>query len=248
MKTFKWNQVPEKYLDRAAIEISHVNSSGETLCGRCERATRGKCPWAQKGKPYPGWTATKTVLGVQKESLADSYLVTDCPGFVATWEEVRIINRRGKAKDLLVRQIKQKPAEWQDEGVIALTNAMVKNAREEYILYKSHRANVSEWVRSAKYIDNPEKALADWSAAAKEFDKDPTQKERLLLGISKEEWDRRQEAKKKAKLRTRIIIYNTGTDLMFAECEQCGAEIDLSKNRPRWCPVCKLLVKEVVEA
>lgn len=250
MKTFRWNDIPEKYLDRAAIEINRDNrpNASKTICDNCERATRGRCPWAQEGKPYPGWTATETSIKMNHDESVKSYIITKCPGYVATWEKIRIITKKGKKKDLLVRRIKQKPAMWQDEGVVALTNAIVKSAREEYILFKSHRAQISHWVRSAKYIENPEKALDDWAEAAQIYDKDPTQKERLLLGITEEEWKKRQEAKHKAKLRTRIIIYNAGTDMAFAECEHCGAEIELTERRPRWCPSCKLIIKEVVEA
>ena len=250
MKTYRWDEIPAKYLDRAASDVTSDERActSRTLCDNCERATRGKCPWAQDGKPYPGWTAAETIIKMNRDESVKSFVVKKCPGYVATWEKIRIITQKGKKKDLLVRRIKQKPAQWQDEGVAALTNAIVKSAREEYILFKSHRAQVSAWVRSAKYIDNPEKALADWSEAASVYDKDPTQKERLLLGITEEEWKKRQEAKQKAKLRTRIVIYNAGTDMAFAECEHCGAEIELTDRRPRWCPRCKLIIKEVVEA
>lgn len=54
----------------------------ETLCWRCEWAAGkdGKCAWASRFKPVPGWKATPTVL-TPDDRPVDSFDVIECPLF-----------------------------------------------------------------------------------------------------------------------------------------------------------------------
>lgn len=73
----------------AAIKVEN-----ETLCWKCKCATNPagtNCPWADKGKPVPGWEAklgkviyTQAVDGGQQKYQA--YIVKQCPLFVKDYE------------------------------------------------------------------------------------------------------------------------------------------------------------------
>ena len=75
----------------------------ETICWTCKFCTRVTlpnpnyknnnnenkffiCPWVTQYKPVPGWSATETKLKVAPKQTIDSYLVHECPYYVADLE------------------------------------------------------------------------------------------------------------------------------------------------------------------
>lgn len=69
----------------------------ETICWTCKFCTGATlpnpnpkdknkfflCPWVTQYKPVPGWSATETKLKVAPKKTIDSYLVHECPYYIA---------------------------------------------------------------------------------------------------------------------------------------------------------------------
>ena len=55
-----------------------------TKCWTCQNAC-GKCSWSKKLIPVKGWTAmpTKIAVNAVRGIYTDSYLVLDCPKYIA---------------------------------------------------------------------------------------------------------------------------------------------------------------------
>lgn len=70
--------------------MAGIKRENDTLCWQCKCSTNPlgtKCPWADKGKPVPGWTAvpgkmirTQLEDGTYKKEQA--YIVKSCPLFI----------------------------------------------------------------------------------------------------------------------------------------------------------------------
>lgn len=246
-KAFYSDSVPLKYLDRPAKEPGPLLDRSVSICNECERATRGHCPWAERFEPHPGWTATKKEMKTGYLTW-ETYKVHACPRFAPTWEKIRIVNRKtGKAKTLLVRRYPQKPERYQPEGVISLLAAVIKASREDYIISPKERPKIKRWIYRQNYLSNPDCVLQEWDEAARIFKLHPERKEQLLMGISDEEWAKRQEKNRLEKLRGVWIIFNAGTPDAFAECSSCGHEHPMTKHFPRRCPACQTLMKRCVK-
>lgn len=55
----------------------------QTICWGCQRATGG-CSWADHGQqPVDGWKAIKTRLRAKTDEYTTSYIVLECPLFIA---------------------------------------------------------------------------------------------------------------------------------------------------------------------
>lgn len=53
-----------------------------SLCWSCERAGRASCEWMQRGVPVKGWNAEPTIVYLNKNRRAHSFMVRECPKFV----------------------------------------------------------------------------------------------------------------------------------------------------------------------
>lgn len=243
MKTLYADKVPNNIKDRPAQEVPHQTFK-TTICDNCERATRGHCPWAQEGKPIKGWTAEKTVIhNAGLRASIESYMVIDCPGYVPTWIPIKLVRPGKKTKHLFVRKCVNHPDTWSEDGVTNLLAAMMKSAREDYILIPRDRKQIAEWVRGLKFLDNPEEILSDWKGLARIYDLHPEKKQQLLSGLSDEAWEKQEAKKAHEKLRAYWIVYNSGESDMFAECEHCGREIEIRRAFPRRCPGCDVIMR-----
>lgn len=73
-----------------------------TKCWECEWAAgkNGKCPWATKFEPVPGWEAIPTKLLVSGRQKIDSFIVVECPEFELMREiKLGIIESAGKTRE-----------------------------------------------------------------------------------------------------------------------------------------------------
>jgi hypothetical protein len=60
-----------------------LDSDKKTLCWKCGNAASKGCSWSDKFIPVDGWTAEYKPIKVARNRIADSYLVTACPEYIA---------------------------------------------------------------------------------------------------------------------------------------------------------------------
>lgn len=273
-KTFYVNEIPEKYLNRSALQETPGQHDDETLCANCERAMRGRCPWREEGKPYPGWTAIRRDMVLSSGNSVvsvESYYVRACPGFVRSRERIEIITpakRRGwkeKSQVFTVRAIKAKPEHLDDEGCIRLMQAAMGRAWKDYILASpvesgdtDERKQIEVWLRRCVWLSNPKAIIEKLRKHASVYDKHPEVKRTLKRPLASKEEQKLMESAYRAEgqrapheIRThsgKWNVFNHGTDLEFAECSCCGFE-QTNKPYPRLCPECGALMarQEMVE-
>lgn len=184
MRTFYSDEVPAELLDRPAQLASEGFDSRPSLCNDCERSSRGRCPWAQEGKPYPGWTAEPTVIKITPNAKMNSYRVTDCPGYAKAWEIIRIIYKhraKHKSKLIMIRRYKQNPDQWSDEGVAALMEAALKSARSDYLTIPRDRKTIREWLLGLNFLSDPEGLIKELDKQARICDLHPELRRKMLL-------------------------------------------------------------------
>ena len=82
------------------------------ICWECEWAAGkdGKCPWASRFEPVPGWNATPTTVKLTKTSRSDTFEVHDCPLFEIMHEiKENLVNNSCK---------KERPLLWSKKEII----------------------------------------------------------------------------------------------------------------------------------
>lgn len=246
MKTMLKDDIPKEWLDRSAQEPG--NDTNSTLCSKCERSVRGRCPWREKAEPYPGWVAESRLMDVSgclQTKRLTTYNVKSCPGFVPTYLEVCIVKTKKSktGKRLLIRQIKLKKSQLHEDGIANLAEAVMKQAKRDYIVNPHQRRGVEEWVRTSMWFTDPEPVIRMLRDMARVVDLHPEKRQQILQGISDEEVE---ERKKRAPRFASWTMYNFGTELAFAECSHCGYEHDTAKPFPKRCPGCGSLMRKEV--
>ena len=71
-------------LTKPQRRLRNKMGTADTLCYSCIHATNkyGACPWSKELKPVEGWNAVRRDIEHYNGS-TESYLVIDCPNFVA---------------------------------------------------------------------------------------------------------------------------------------------------------------------
>ena len=88
-----------------ASEKNCFDPKEPTKCWECEWAggKNGKCPWATKFEPVPGWKAIPTKILVSDRQKIDSFIVVECPEFELMREiKLGIIESSGKTREALI--------------------------------------------------------------------------------------------------------------------------------------------------
>lgn len=111
------------------------------MCWTCQRPGSRSCSWDDDFTPVEGWkaTPTKVMVGAKKDGATDSYIVHECPMFLAM--------------DLTGRGVKPKQSEMADICALGMMFAMGWNdsqiARETGISRRTVARKRVLWLRCA---------------------------------------------------------------------------------------------------
>lgn len=100
------------------------NFSTDTLCAFCGNACNSGCSWSESFTPVEGWIAQENKRG---------YFVFDCPKFVHD------------------KRIRKNAQELDNDGCIALMNAIISTMRQDYIEDPKARKPIENFVFSEKH-------------------------------------------------------------------------------------------------
>ena len=131
----------------------------KTLCEQCGKACDSRCSWSSELEPVPGWVADYAPVKVSyssgsKTKDVDSYIVYSCPEYE---------NDHGQVGT----------ADVDPQGLIALLEAVLELAREDYIDFPGQRKGIEKWIRDDNnWFPDPDGAIKSLRTAATQADKE----------------------------------------------------------------------------